>query len=59
MAEKDGLLQELDACRAQLNISRDKVLDITEGMALQTQHKYVEDIKVSVCMIIYHCSAEF
>ncbi|XP_064632480.1 coiled-coil domain-containing protein 77-like [Lineus longissimus] len=45
MAEKDGLLQELDACKAQLNISRDKVLDITEGMALQTQQKYVEDIK--------------
>ena len=47
MAEKDNLLQELDVCKQQLNISKDKVLDLNETMSIQTHQKYKEDIKVS------------
>ena len=42
MAEKDRLLQELDCCKEQLNVSKDDVLVISDHVLEQRQTQNME-----------------
>ena len=46
MSEKDKLLRELDTCRQHLNITKDKVFDVSDNN-FESQIRKSEEVKVS------------
>lgn len=53
MGEKDKLLRELDTCRQQLNISPDKVLDVSDR-GLESQMRKSEEVQVTTHDSVNH-----
>lgn len=47
MAEKDRLLREMDGFKQQLNISKESVLNVTDGTYEGRAH-HIEEVKVTV-----------
>ena len=45
MSEKDRFLRDLDACKQQLNVGKDSMLNVSDSM--DNKAHYAEEVKVS------------